>query len=129
MDDVRVLAVIARTLESLSANGTQWSSGGMARASGLSASTVQRIWRAFGLQPHRSETFKLPTDPDFVAKVRDLVRLYMAPPERALVLNVPAGEWMISFGMVPPPWFIRSRCRSSAPAGCQMLWPPETSIR
>ena len=60
----------------------------MARASGLSVSTVQRIWRAFGLQPHRLETFKLSTDPDFVAKVRDVVGLYMAPPDRALVLCV-----------------------------------------
>ena len=60
----------------------------MARASGLSTSTVQRIWRAFGLQPHRSETFKPSTDPDFVAKVRDVVGLYMAPPDRALVLCV-----------------------------------------
>lgn len=60
----------------------------MARASGLSVSTVQRIWRAFGLQPHRLETFKLSTDPNFVAKVRDVVGLYVAPPERAIVLCV-----------------------------------------
>ena len=60
----------------------------MARACGLSVSTVQRIWRAFGLQPHRLETFKLSTDPDFVAKVRDIVGLYVAPPERAIVLCV-----------------------------------------
>lgn len=60
----------------------------MAKASGLSTSTVQRIWRAFGLQPHRLETFKLSTDPDFVAKVRDVVGLYMSPPERAIVLCV-----------------------------------------
>jgi transposase len=60
----------------------------MARASGLSVSTVQRIWRAFGLQPHRLETFKLSTDPDFVAKVRDVVGLYVAPPQRAIVLCV-----------------------------------------
>ena len=88
VEDARVEAVIARTLESLPADGTHWSSRGMARASGLSTSTVQRIWRAFGLQPHRSETFKLSTDPDFVAKVRDVVGLYMAPPDRALVLCV-----------------------------------------
>ena len=60
----------------------------MARACGLSVSTVQRIWRAFGLQPHRLETFKLSTDPDFVAKVRDVVGLYVAPPEHAIVLCV-----------------------------------------
>jgi transposase len=60
----------------------------MAKQSGISVSSVQRIWRAFGLQPHRIETFKLSTDPDFVAKVRDVVGLYMAPPERAIVLCV-----------------------------------------
>ena len=86
--DERIEAVISRTLESLPADGTHWSSRGMAKASGLSTATVQRIWRAFGLQPHRVETFKLSTDPDFVAKVRDVVGLYMAPPDRALVLCV-----------------------------------------
>ena len=60
----------------------------MARASGLSVSTVGRVWRAFGLQPHRSETFKLSTDPLFAEKVRDIVGLYLAPPDRALVLCV-----------------------------------------
>ena len=60
----------------------------MAKASGLSVSTVQRIWRAFGLQPHRMETFKLSSDPNFVAKVRDVVGLYVSPPERAIVLCV-----------------------------------------
>ena len=88
IEDARIEAVLARTLDSLAADGTHWSSRGMAKASGLSTSTVQRIWRAFGLQPHRAETFKLSTDPDFVAKVRDVVGLYMAPPERALVLCV-----------------------------------------
>ena len=60
----------------------------MAKASGLSVSTVHRIWRAFSLQPHRSETFKLSTDPLFVEKVRDIVGLYLDPPDRALVLCV-----------------------------------------
>ena len=60
----------------------------MARQSGLSVSTVQRIWRAFGLQPHRMETFKLSTDPDFVTKVRDVVGLYVTPPAHAIVLCV-----------------------------------------
>src|SRR3954452_8188122 len=60
----------------------------MAKATGLSASTVGRIWRAYGLQPHRAETFKLSTDPLFAEKVRDIVGLYLAPPARALVLGV-----------------------------------------
>lgn len=88
IDDARIEAVIVRTLESLPANATHWSSRDMARASGLSVSTVQRIWRAFGLQPHRLETFKLSTDPNFVAKVRDVVGLYVSPPQHALVLCV-----------------------------------------
>lgn len=88
IDDARIEAVIVKTLESLPPDATHWSSRGMAKASGLSTSTVQRIWRAFGLQPHRLETFKLSSDPDFVAKVRDVVGLYMSPPERAIVLCV-----------------------------------------
>jgi transposase len=88
IDDARIEAVITRTLESQPEDATHWSSRGMARDSGLSVSTVQRIWRAFGLKPHRQETFKLSTDPAFVAKVRDVVGLYMAPPEHALVLCV-----------------------------------------
>lgn len=88
IEDERIEAVITRTLESQPADATHWSSRGMARDCGLSVSTVQRIWRAFGLKPHRQETFKLSTDPDFVAKVRDVVGLYMAPPEHAIVLCV-----------------------------------------
>ena len=88
IDDMRIEAVVVKTLEGVPANATHWSSRGMAKASGLSVSTVQRIWRAFGLQPHRLGTFKLSTDPDFVAKVRDVVGLYMSPPERAIVLCV-----------------------------------------
>lgn len=88
IEDARIEAVIVRTLESLPPNATHWASRGMAEVSGLSVSTVQRIWRAFGLQPHRLETFKLSSDPDFVAKVRDVVGLYVSPPEHALVLCV-----------------------------------------
>jgi transposase len=88
IDDARIEAMIVRTLESLPPDATHWSSRGMARACGLSISTVQRIWRAFGLQPHRLETFKLSTDPDFVAKVRDVVGLYVSPPAHAIVLCV-----------------------------------------
>jgi transposase len=88
IEDDRIEAVIVRTLESAPENATHWSSRGMAQASGISTSSVQRIWRAFGLQPHRIETFKLSTDPNFVAKVRDIVGLYVAPPEHAIVLCV-----------------------------------------
>jgi transposase len=88
IDDARIEAVIVRTLESVPTDATHWSSRGMARACGLSVSTVQRIWRAFGLQPHRLGSFKLSTDPDFVAKVRDVVGLYVSPPAHAVVLCV-----------------------------------------
>lgn len=88
IDDERIEAVIVRTLESLPQGATHWSSRSMAKASGVSISSVQRIWRAFGLQPHRLETFKLSTDPNFVAKVRDVVGLYVSPPEHAIVLCV-----------------------------------------
>jgi len=88
VNDARIEAVITQTLESLPSDATHWSSRGMARTSGLSVSTVQRIWRAFGLQPHREGTFKLSTDPDFVDKVRDIVGLYVTPPAHAIVLCV-----------------------------------------
>jgi transposase len=86
--DNRIEAVIVKTLESTPAGATHWSSRSMARASGVSVSSVQRIWRAFGLQPHRSETFKLSTDPLFLEKVHDVVGLYVAPPAHAIVLCV-----------------------------------------
>src|SRR5215510_14504524 len=70
----------AETLESRPPGATHWSTRSMARHSGISTSSVGRIWRAFGLQPHRVETFKLSTDPLFVDKVRDIVGLYLNPP-------------------------------------------------
>jgi hypothetical protein len=74
IEDARIAAVIVRTLESVPPDATHWSSRGMSRARGLSVSSVQRIWRAFGLQPHRLETFKLSTDLDFAAKSLPLAR-------------------------------------------------------
>ena len=88
VSDEKVAEVVTATLETLPTGRTHWSSRGMAKASGLASSTVQRIWKAFSLQPHRVETFKLSTDPLFVEKVRDIVGLYLSPPERALVLCV-----------------------------------------
>ena len=88
IEDARVDAVIARTLETVPARATHWSTRSMAREMAVSPSAVGRIWRAFGLQPHRQETFKLSTDPQFVAKVRDIIGLYLEPPTRALVLCV-----------------------------------------
>jgi len=83
-----VAAVIERTLNSTPKDATHWSIRSMAVATGLSHTTIRRIWAAFGLQPHRSETFKLSTDPLFVDKVQDIVGLYMSPPNRSIVLCV-----------------------------------------
>jgi transposase len=88
ISDEKVAEVITATLESAPQNATHWSTRSMAAHLGLSQSAVSRIWRAFGLQPHRVESFKLSTDPLFVEKVRDVVGLYLDPPERALVLCV-----------------------------------------
>lgn len=88
ISDDEVEAIIVKTLESQPENATHWSSRQMAQVCGVSTSSVQRIWRAFGLQPHRIETFKLSKDPLFVDKVRDVVGLYLNPPQRALVLCV-----------------------------------------
>ena len=85
-DDVE--RVVVQTLETIPAGATHWSTRSMAKACGLSAATVSRIWRAFGLKPHRCETFKLSRDPLFIEKVRDVVGLYLHPPERAVVLCV-----------------------------------------
>jgi len=88
ISDARIEEVIGRTLESKPEAATHWSTRGMAKAMGLSPMAISRIWRAFGLQPHRTDTFKLSTDPFFVEKVRDVVGLYLNPPERAIVLCV-----------------------------------------
>jgi len=86
--DEAVERLIALTLEETPANATHWSTRAMAKRAGMSQTAISRIWRAFGLRPHRVEAFKLSTDPAFVAKVRDVVGLYLNPPDRALVLCV-----------------------------------------
>ena len=86
--DEDVERVIRITLETTPTDATHWSTRSMAEHTGMTQSAISRIWRAFGLQPHRSETFKLSSDPLFIEKVRDIVGLYMDPPDRALVLCV-----------------------------------------
>ena len=86
-DDV-VEAVIVKTLEELPPNATHWSTRSLAADMGMSQSAVSRIWRAFGLKPHLVDSFKLSNDPQFIEKVRNVVGLYLNPPEAALVLCV-----------------------------------------
>jgi transposase len=86
ISDEQVEAVVVRTLESTPRDATHWSVRTMAADTGMSRTAVHRIWQAFGLQPHRSDTFKLSTDPQLIEQVRDIVGLYLNPPERALVL-------------------------------------------
>ena len=86
--DAQVEEVIVKTLESAPKDATHWSTRSMAKEVGLNQSAVHRIWKAFGLQPHRQDSWKLSKDPQFVQKVRDVVGLYLNPPERAVVLCV-----------------------------------------
>lgn len=88
ISDAEVERVVGLTLETMPRDATHWSTRSMAKTCGLTQSTVSRIWRAFGLQPHRVETFKLSTDPLFVEKIRDVVGLYLNPPEKAVVFCV-----------------------------------------
>ena len=86
--DEQIKALITQTLESAPRDATHWSTRSMAEHLGLSQSMVSRVWRAFGLAPHKQDSWKLSKDPLFVEKVRDVVGLYLDPPERALVLCV-----------------------------------------
>jgi len=86
--DQQIEDVITKTLKSVPANSTHWRTRLMAEAAGLSQNAIVRIWHAFGLQPHRVENFKFSKDPQFVEKVRDIVGLYLNPPDRAIVLCV-----------------------------------------
>jgi transposase len=86
--DAKVEEVVTKTLEEKPKAATHWSTRGMARAVGLSQSAIVRVWNAFGLKPHKAERFKLSTDPFFVEKVRDVVGLYLNPPENAIVLSI-----------------------------------------
>lgn len=100
--DEQVDEVITRTLEETPGQDTHWSTRSMAQAAGMSQSTVSRIWRTFGLKPHAIETWKLSTDPQFVDKVRDVVGLYMSPPENALVLAVDEKSRMQAIDRTAP---------------------------
>ena len=86
ISDEQVEQVITKTLEETPRDATHWSTRGMARATGMSQTAISRIWRAFGLKPHLDQAWKLSTDPQFIDKVRDVVGLYLNPPDAAVVL-------------------------------------------
>ncbi len=88
ISDQQVERVIVKTLEETPGDATHWSTRSMAKATGMSQSAISRIWRAFGLKPHLTESFKLSPDPQFIDKVRDIVGLYLNPPDAAVVLCV-----------------------------------------
>jgi transposase len=100
--DARVEAAVTRTLGARPAGATHWSTRTLARDPGLSQTAVCRIWRAFGLKPHRQGSFKLPSDPFFVEEVRDVVGLYLSPPERAIVLCVDEKSQARALGRTQP---------------------------
>jgi transposase len=100
--DDQIEQVIVQTLESTPGKDTHWSTRSMAAHTGMSQSAVSRIWRAFGLKPHAVETWKLSTDPLFVDKVRDVVGLYLSPPENALVLAVDEKSQMQAIDRTAP---------------------------
>lgn len=88
IEDEQIATLMRRTLRTKPKNGTHWTCRSMAAETKISKSTVQRLWKTFGLQPHRRRYFKLSTDPFFVEKVRDIVGLYLNPPDKAMVLCV-----------------------------------------
>ena len=100
--DTAVEEVVIRTLETTPKGQTHWSRSTMAKASGLSDSSIGRIWRAFGLKPHLVESFKLSPDPQFIEKVRDIVGLYLSPPENAVVLCVDEKSQMQALERTQP---------------------------
>jgi transposase len=100
--DADVERVIVKTLEEQPREATHWSTRSMAAATGMSQSAVSRIWRAFGLKPHQQEAFKLSPDPQFIDKVRDIVGLYLNPPEAAVVLCVDEKAQIQALGRSAP---------------------------
>jgi transposase len=117
--DKKVEDVITRTLEGPPPAATHWSTRRMAKATKVSHATVARIWRAFGLQPHRAESFKLSADPFFVEKVRDIVGLYLHPPDRAVVLCVDEKSQTQALD--------RTRPTTTSATGRRRCSPPSTS--
>ena len=130
--DDQVEAVLVKTLETTPRDATHWSTRSMAAGTGLSRPTINRIWRAFGLQPHRAESFKLSNDPQFIEKVRDIVGLYLNPPERALVLCTDEKAQIQALDRTQPifpmrPGMPELRTTTTADTAPLLCSPPSTS--
>ncbi len=125
--DDKVEEVVVKTLESKPTDSTHWSSRDMAKRVGLSQSTVARIWRAFGLQPWRSESWKLSTDPQFVEKVRDIVGLYLDPPDGALVLCVDEKSQIQALDRTQP--ILPMRPGTPGPSGVVTVGPNPDQVK
>lgn len=124
-DDVH--RVVTKTLESKPKNATHWSTRSMAKATGMTQNAVWRIWRAFGLQPHRTKSFKISEDPLFIEKVRDIVGLYMNPPENALVICIDEKSQVQALDRTQPllpmePWQIERHTHDYARHGTTSLF-------
>ena len=126
--DDKIAEVVARTLEPVSDDATDWSRRLMVRATSVSATTVHRIWGAFGLQPHRVETFRLSNDPDFVDKVCDTIVLYLDPSERALVLCVDEKSQIRALDRTQPMLPMRPAGQSGACTITSAVAPPRCSL-
>ena len=129
-DDL-VEAVIVKTLEEKPTDTTHWSTRSMATEMGMRQGSISRIWRAFGLQPHRSESFELSTDPLFVEKVRDVVGLYLDPPQRAVALCVDEKSQIQALARFQPilPMLVGTPERRSHDYGLPWLsWSPNTGL-
>ncbi len=125
--DEDVERVVTKTLESKPKNATHWSTRSMAKATGLTQNAIWRIWNAFGLKPHRTETFKISEDPLFIEKVRDVVGLYMNPPENALVLCVDEKSQIQALDRTQPllpmePWQVERHTHDYARHGTTSLF-------
>jgi transposase len=118
VDDAQIEALITATSETAPRDATHWSTRSMAEHLGMSQSTVSRVWRAFGLAPHKQDSWKLSKDPLFVEKVRDVVGLYLNPPERALVLCVHEKTQIQALNRREP---ATTMC-ATAPQACTQPW-------
>jgi len=127
ISDEHVERVVTMTLETKPSNATHWSTRSMAEATGLTQNAIWRIWNAFGLQPHRTKTFKLSEDPLFIDKVRDVVGLYMNPPENALVLCIDEKSQVQALDRTQPllpmePWQVERHTHDYARHGTTSLF-------